>query len=628
MSFDGSRGGFGIGGAWGRQQRTLGYLEEGRPEVRRTLARAWGMLHGYRGRLALGATLILLGVGANLVLPLLIKALIDVAIPRGDLRLAALLGVGMFLFPVIGGLLGLAQNVLGAAVAQGLIAELRDRLYRHTQSLGLEFFTWTRAGEIHTRFVNDAGALQSVLTQSFLGTAGNAMMVAGTLAAMSAIDWRLTILAALALPALAFPVWHFGRKQYSAVDRTQRALGEFSAVLEETLSLSGSIVVKSFGAESREAHRFAETNQAVRRAQVEQARIGQWATVVLQALAAMGPALIYSYGAYLVVRHGVPLGTVVAFAAYLTQLYRPATSLAGANTTLLGGLALFDRVFRFLDVEPSVPAPDLPISLPPTPRGGIGFERVSFTYPASSLGDAEVLHGVSFIAPVGGLTALVGPSGAGKSTMLSLAARFYDPTKGAVQLDGVNLRDIAPTELRRRVAVVTQEVFLFHTTLLENIGYGCEEVDEREVEEVVEAAQLRDLVDRLPEGLSTVVGERGYRLSGGEKQRVAIARALLRSSPYLLLDEATSSLDSESERLIQAALDRLLRGRTVIAIAHRLSTIRRADQILVVEGGVIVERGTHDSLLEISGLYRRLYEAQFAPEHEQLASGRRRSRVE
>ncbi|HLG78504.1 MAG TPA: ABC transporter ATP-binding protein, partial [Ktedonobacteraceae bacterium] len=376
------------------------------------------------------------------------------------------------------------------------------------------------------------------------------------------------------------------------------------------------IVVKSFGTEEREAKHFDEINAHVRHEQVAQLLEGQWLLVVVQSLTALGPALLYTYGAYLVITHQVALGTIVAFAAYLAQLYAPASSLAGANATLLGGLALFDRVFQFLEIPITVPEPVKPEPLPPLPTEGIVFDNVSFSYPGKA-GNKEVLHDISFTAPLGKLTALVGPSGAGKSTILSLAARFYDPTHGSVRLDGIPLAQIAQHNLRHRLALVTQELFLFHATLRENICYGAPEASDAEVETVVEAAQLQDLINRLPEGLDTIVGERGYRLSGGEKQRVAIARALLCQAPYLLLDEATSSLDSQVERRIQAALEKLIEGRTVIAIAHRLSTIQRADQILVVQQGQIVERGTHEMLLQQSGLYQALYEAQFAAQLEE-----------
>jgi ATP-binding cassette, subfamily B, bacterial len=616
LSGGGRFGGMGGGMAalW-HQQRSLSYLSEGKPDISRTLGLVWQALRVYRWQLVLGTLVTILGVGVGLIPPLLIRELIDSAIPQRQLTLIFLLGGGLLLFPVGSALLGLGQNYLSITIAQGMIADLRRRLYQHVQSLGLDFFTWTRAGQIHTRFLNDAGGLQNVLTQSFVGTFANLITLIGSLAIMVIIDWRLALVAALALPSFAFPILHFGKQRYSAMERAQAALGDLSVSLEETLSLSGAIVVKSFGTEEREATRFNEVNDRVRREQVAQLVVGQWLSVVVQSLAALGPALLYTYGAYLVITRQVGLGTIVAFATYLTQLYAPASSLAGANATLLGGLALFDRVFQYLEIPVSVPEPAEPQPLPLHPSEGITFEQVTFKYPGKE-SNKEVLHEISFAAPPGQLTALVGPSGAGKSTILSLAARFYDPTSGSIRLGGIALPDIARHDLRRHLAVVTQELFLFHASLHENICYGIPHASRADVEAIVDAAQLHDLIDRLPDGLDTIVGERGYRLSGGEKQRVAIARALLCQAPYLLLDEATSSLDSQVERLIQAALEKLVTGRTVIAIAHRLSTIQRADQILVVQQGRIVERGTHETLLCQSGLYQRLYAAQFAPDEE------------
>lgn len=625
MAFSGGSRFGGMGGGmatlW-NQQRSMRYLRDGKPDIKHTLALVWQALRVYRWQLVFGTLVTILGVAVGLIPPLLIREIIDTAIPQHNLRLILLLGGGLVLFPLGSALLGLGQNYLSIIIAQGVIADLRQRLYKHVQSLGLDFFTWTRSGEIHTRFLNDAGGLQNVLTQSFIGTFANLITLVGTLAIMASINWRLALVTAVALPAFVYPILHFGKRRYTAMERAQAALGDLSVSLEETLSLSGAIVVKSFGTEEYEARRFNEVNDRVRREQVSQLVVGQWLSVVVQSLAAIGPALLYTYGAYLIITHQVALGTIVAFATYLAQLYAPASSLAGANATLLGGLALFDRVFQYLDVPASVAESATPRPLPATPREGIAFEHVSFSYPGKA-SNKEVLHDVSFTAPLGQLTALVGPSGAGKSTLLSLAARFYDPVSGSVRLDGIALPDIARRDLRRRLAVVTQELFLFHASLRENICYGVPGASRAEVEAVVDAAQLHDLINRLPDGLATIVGERGYRLSGGEKQRVAIARALLCQAPYLLLDEATSSLDSQVERLIQAALEKLVEGRTVIAIAHRLSTIQRADQILVVQQGRIVEQGTHAALLRQSGLYQRLYVAQFATELEQSSADSR-----
>lgn len=626
MAFSGNGMGGGMGNlqrTFWRQQRSLGYLNDGKPNVKRTMKRVWQALSKYKRQLILGTIVMLLGVGLGLIPPLLIRIIIDDAIPQHNLSLALWLGCGLIFFPLGSSVLGLGQNYLSIVISQSLIADLRERLYRHVQTLGLEFFTWTRAGEIHTRFLNDAGGLQNVLTQSFLGTLANLITLVGTLAIMATINWQLTIVAALSLPAFAFPVLHFGQRRYTAMERAQDALGKLSVVLEETLSLSGAMVVKSFGTEEREAERFDEVNVRVRTEQIAQLLEGQWLSVIVQALAALGPALLYTYGAYLIMTHQAALGTIVAFATYLAQLYAPASSLAGANATLLGGLALFDRVFYYLDLPTSVPEAKDPRPLPTTAQEGIVFEHVKFSYPGgSSRKEArdikEVLHDISFTAPLGQLTALVGPSGAGKSTLLTLTARFYDPNSGTIRLDGVPLPEIARQDMRQRVAVVTQELFLFHASLRENICYGVPEAVEERIKAVVAATQLTDLIERLPEGLDTIVGERGFRLSGGEKQRVAIARALLCQAPYLLLDEATSSLDSQVERRIQAALETLIEGRTVIAIAHRLSTIQKADQILVVQDGQIVERGTHETLLQQSGLYQHLYSAQFAAQDDDL----------
>lgn len=618
LSGRGMGGGMGMGAGFWHQQRSRGYLRDGKPEIRRTLKRVWQYLRPYRWQLLLGTLVMVAGVAVALIPPLLIKAVIDVAIPERNLPLALLLSSGLLLFPIGGAVLGLGQNYLSIVIAQNVIADLREHLYRHTQKLGLEFFTWTRAGEIHTRFLNDANGLQNVLTQSILGTIANLITLLGALVVMAIINWQLALVAALALPAFAFPVLHFGQRRYTAMERAQAALGKLSVVLEETLSLSGSIVVKSFGTEEREAARFDETNRQVRQSQIAQLLEGQWLAVAVQSLAALGPALLYGYGAYLVMGQQIALGAIVAFATYLAQLYAPASSLAGANATLLGGLALFDRVFHYLDLPISTPEPANPRVMADQPGAGIAFEHVSFRYPGGTH-DNEVLHDVSFTAPLGQLTALVGPSGAGKSTLLSLAARFYDPSSGTVSLDGVPLPEMAREDWCKRCALVTQELFLFHASLRENICYGVTGASEAQIAEVIEAAQLRDLIERLPDGLETLVGERGYRLSGGEKQRVAIARALLCQAPYLLLDEATSSLDSQAERRIQAALETLVRGRTVIAIAHRLSTIQRADQILVVQQGQVVEQGTHETLLRQSGLYQHLYTAQFATDKQHQA---------
>jgi ABC-type multidrug transport system, ATPase and permease components len=418
-------GGGGLGnlgdGAIRNQQRSLRYLREGGPtSIRFTLGRVWETMRPYRLHLLIGTLITLVGVGLGLLPPLLIRSLIDTALPHRDMHAAIWLGVSLLLLPAGNALLTLGQNYLSALVAQGVIADLRMQLYRHIQSLGLEFFTWTRAGEIQTRFFNDAGSLQNVLTQSFLGTVANFMTLCGTLVIMFIIDWKLAIVATLALPAFVLPVLHFGRKRYEAVERAQKALADLSVILEETLTLSGALVIKTFGTEKREAQRFAVKNNIARQEQIHQQLVGQWLTVVVQGLAALGSAILYTYGAYLVIMHQIALGTIVAFATYLVQLYSPASSLAGSQMTLLGGLAIFDRLFQVLDVPVSVPEPLQPRLLPAKLQEGISFEHVHFRYPTTTFDSSvrakeaiyeqrkkpEVLHDISFSELMHGQTVI------------------------------------------------------------------------------------------------------------------------------------------------------------------------------------------------------------------------------
>lgn len=610
--------GMGMGGGpmravW-EQRRSIGYMEDGggkRP-TKETALRLLGVLRPHALKLAASLSLTLLGVLLGLVPPLIMREVIDVAIAHHQPSLLLYLAGGLVLFPAAGAVTSVGQSYLNTVVSQGVIHDLRTAMYEHGQRLGIDFFTHTPGGEIHSRLVNDLNAVQQVLSATLTGLFVNTLTILLTLATMFALNWQLALLSMLVLPAFALPVVSFGRRTYDAVTRTQEALSRLTAHLEETLTLSGIVVVKSFGTRLREQAAFRELSGGVRSAQVRQSLIGQSLRLVVSVLSALGPALLYGYGGYLVIEGRVQLGTVVAFSTYLVQLYNPASSLAGSNTTLIGGLALFDRIFRFLDVPIDVPEPEQPKDLAAQPGAtalGLEFRDVRFTYRRGE----EVLHGVSFTAEAGDLTAVVGPSGAGKSTILSLAARFYDPAAGDIALSGTSLRDLPEDTLRSVMSVVTQELFLFHTTLGENIRYGRPAASDPEVQAAVRAAQLEDLVAAMPSGLETVVGERGYRLSGGEKQRVAIARAILRNPSVLLLDEATSSLDSRAERLIQEALAGLFQGRTVVAIAHRLSTILAADQILVVNGGRIVERGRHMELLAQGGLYSRLYHEQFDP---------------
>jgi len=610
MGMHGLGGGGPLHAVW-EQRRSRQYLEGGGKPSKETARRVWRVLRPHRTILAFALLLTGLGVVVGLIPPLLVRDIIDRAIARHNLSLLIWLAAGLVAFPAAGALLGVGQNYLNTVIAQGVIHDLRRALYEHGQRLGVDFFTKTPGGEIHSRLVNDLNAVQNVLTRTLSGLFVNALTVVLTLATMFWLNWKLALASALVLPAFALPVMSFGERTYHAITKAQEALSRLTQHLEETLTLSGILVVKSFGTRRREAERFRALSQTVRETQVRQNMVGQWLSLLVQVLSAFGPAVLYGYGGYLVMTGKTPLGTVVAFATYLTRLFNPASSLAGANTSLIGGLALFDRIFHFLDLPVSVPEPEVPRPLPVNSGQpvALAFHHVTFAYP----GQAPVLRDLTFEAEAGRLTALVGPSGAGKTTILSLAARFYDPLAGTVSLAGVPLTDIADDVFRTEVAVVTQELFLFHASLADNVRYGNPDAPPELVWEAIRAAQLEELVRSLPEGWDTVVGERGYRLSGGEKQRVAIARAILKNPSVLLLDEATSSLDSHAERLIQEALQRLFHGRTVIAIAHRLSTILAADQIIVIDQGQIVDRGRHTELLARGGLYARLYHEQFDP---------------
>lgn len=599
----------GFHAVWHQKSR----MSKERPQhPQQTLARIWTDVFRPYGRTVLLIIMIVsAGAALSIVPPLLLRSLINHAIPSRHLHEILMLAAGMLLFTVAQSLASVGQNALTTVMTQDVLFSLRNRMYIRGLTLGLSDFTTTRSGELHSPIVNDVGSLQSLIMQTLVGGFTNVLTVLFTLVTMLAINVPLTIISAIALPAFIIPVMYFGRQRYAAVTVRQRALADLTSQAEETLQLSGALVVKSLGTQSLESQKFSEANHRVRQAQIRQTLTGQWLQFAVQSLSAVGPALLYGLGGFLALRHLVSLGTIVAFAAYLTRLYGPASSLAGIQSSVMAGIALFDRIFWYLDREPSIalPHPGQTLSHLASNTSAIEFNAVTFHYQIG----LPVLHDITLSIEPGQLVAFVGPSGAGKSTMLALMARFYDPTMGTVRIAGHDLRSINDNDLRRIVSVVPQELFLFHASLRDNIAYGLENVSAQDVDRAVHAAQLEEVVARMPNGLSTIVGERGYRLSGGEKQRVAIARAILRNPEILLLDEATSALDSLSEQALQKALAILFEHRTVVAIAHRLSTIKAANQIFVMDHGIIVEHGAHEELIGHSGLYYQLYHTQFAP---------------
>ncbi len=574
--------------------------------TRDMLARILGMLVPYwrEG----GIVLVCLAASAivGLAPPLLIRGVIDDALPNGKTQLLFLLVAGMVGFPLIGGLISVLQSYFSNFVGQRMMMDLRNQLYQHMTTLSLRFFTTTKTGEIMSRLNNDVGGVQDSVTGSLISIVNNVFILTSVLVLIFKMNWQLSLLAIGILPLFILPTRRVGRIRHDISRETQRRYAELTAFMEETLSISGYLLMKTFTRDAAQIDKFRAKNNEIFDLSMRRAVVGRWFFMMTQTIGSIGPALIYLAGGLLVIRGSLTVGTIVAFVALLGRLYGPAAQLASVHIDFMTALALFHRIFEYMDLEPEIADPPKAVALPMV-EGRITFDNVGFGYRA----DIPALRGVSFDVEPGQLAALVGPSGAGKTTITYLVPRFYDPTSGSVRIDGHDLRELSIESVRRRLGVVTQETFLFHSSIRENLLYSRDGATDDEIVAACKAAHIHDFISSLPEGYETVVGERGYRLSGGEKQRVAIARVILKDPRILIMDEATSSLDSHSEALIQAALQPLLKGRTSLVIAHRLSTILAADVILVVDHGQLVERGTHTELLALGGLYAKLYEQQF-----------------
>jgi ATP-binding cassette subfamily B protein len=554
----------------------------------------------------------------GVVNPLLIQVTFDEGLfpdsagPNVDL--VVVLCAVMFGITLLGAALGVAQTIVTNRLGQDVLRDLRDRLYRHLQGLSLSFYASSRTGDLQSRITNDVGGVQNAVTTTLSSILSNIVTFASAIVAMILLSPPLTVLALATVPLFVIATRKVGQRRETYTAETQAATARMSVVTQETLSVSGITLAKLFGRQDREIARFTDANQRLAEVATRQQVIGQAFFTVVQAFLGATPILVYLVAALLLDGGGSSLtaGTIVAFTTLQTRLFFPVARLLETTVELQSSRAMFRRIFSHLDAESEVVEADHPVELDPaTVRGEVQFDGVHFHYDSGDGETPPALDDVSFEAHPGQLVALVGPSGSGKSTLLSLLARLYDPTGGAVRLDGVDLRDLSFASLAGSIGFVTQESYLFADSLRANIAYGTEDADDADIEKAARAAAIHERIMEFPDGYDTVVGERGFRLSGGERQRIAIARVLLHDPRVLVLDEATSALDTASERRIQAALGELVTGRTTLAVAHRLSTIRAADVIHVVERGRIVESGGHDELLARGGAYAALYHEQF-----------------
>jgi ATP-binding cassette, subfamily B, bacterial len=578
------------------------------PERKRDPHRIMALFAPYRVRLAAVIGLIVFSSGLGIISPFLLRAVLDTALPERNGALLTELVLGMIGISIATAAITVWQTYISNVIGQRVMHDLRTAVYRHLQRMSLAFFTRTRTGEVQSRIANDIGGIDSVVTTTATSIAQNVTTVVATLVAMVLLDWRLAALSLIFVPAFVYLTRRVGQVRRRITTERQKRLADLSALVSESLSVSGIMLGKTMGRGRDLAERFTTDSGDIADIEVRSRMAGRWMMSTIQMVFAIQPALVYWIAGQSFVRGStaISIGTVVAFTQLQTRLLFPIQSLLSTGADVEASLALFDRIFEYLDLPVDIVEKADPVELRPSEvLGEVRFEGVSFRYGGDD--DAPwTLHDIDLVVPAGTRTAIVGETGAGKTTLGYLVARLYEPQRGRVTIDGVDVRDASLESLAATVGVVSQETYLFHASVRENLRFARPDATDEEIEEAVRTARISDLIGSLPEGYDTIVGERGYRFSGGEKQRMAIARTILRNPPVLVLDEATSSLDTQTEAALQAELERLAQGRTTVTIAHRLSTVRDADQIVVVDQGQIAERGTHEELMDRNGLYAAL----------------------